>query len=71
MCDVCYQTPCLSRCPNHTDKPLQYCMHCQEPLYVDSDVYTYDGEIFCSEDCVIRTLKCRNKVVVHRLEDII
>jgi len=71
MCDVCHSNPCLSRCPNYTDKSLTSCTHCQESLYADSDVCIYDDEIFCSEECIVRTLKCRNEIINRRLEDII
>lgn len=56
MCELCWQTPCASRCPNaepntETGMPPYYCSDCGSPMYAGDRAYELQGEIYC-EACV-------------------
>ena len=44
MCSICWQTPCVARCPNYiTKKAKHYCTICNEGIL--------DGEEYIENDC--------------------
>lgn len=55
MCNICFSSPCLSRCPNAPEPKVRgYCEQCGDQLREDYEYYTdNDNNKFCSEDCAL------------------
>ena len=52
MCDMCWQTPCASRCPNHdSTKDGKRCDNCGQPIYIGEIAVELLDYVFCME-CV-------------------
>lgn len=61
MCDICWSTPCLSRCPNAPEPELAVfaeCDNCGEDILDGEDYYEVGDMKFC-ELCV----HCKQAVV--------
>ena len=50
MCEICWQSPCHSRCPN-ADQPatIHLCEMCGEPICEGDEYYDMDGEAYCEK----------------------
>ena len=52
MCDICYKTPCDTRCPNSIVEILGYCENCADAIEEGFDAYCdSEGNRFCSHEC--------------------
>jgi len=46
--------------PNDDEpKILAYCPHCNEPIYEGDEVYEFDGQWFCTENCILEYLEVK------------
>lgn len=61
MCEVCWHTPCDSRCPNADEPPVIHnCIHCGIKISEGDTYYDIDGEPWC-EDCVRGSRTCAKR----------
>ena len=52
MCEICGQTPCLSRCPNYRQRSNFTCCYCKEGIYPSEEyLVNCDGE-YIHRDCI-------------------
>lgn len=52
MCDICRQTPCISKCPNYVPLKAQcYCDKCGEGIYPDEEYIINDNDEYAHYDC--------------------
>ena len=52
MCDICYNFPCLSGCPNaEPDTPVCQCSRCKTAIYEGDKIAEIGNKVLC-EDCV-------------------
>lgn len=59
MCEICHQSPCHPRCPNHEEVAVYTCKACGEAIVEGDDYYEMDGEFWhedCFEDCAVQLL---------------
>lgn len=57
MCDMCWQSPCDSRCPNAPEPPVfALCRECGEPIYDGDEYYEIEGRCYC-EACVLNAYR--------------
>lgn len=56
MCEICHESPCLSRCPNETSEKLGKCVECGTEIY-NNQVENWidkDDNLFCSVNCALK-----------------
>lgn len=46
--------------PDDEPEPVLYCDHCDEPIYEGDEVWEYGGEWFCSDECLLDSLRKAN-----------
>lgn len=52
MCNICWRTPCDSRCPNAPEPPSVFvCSGCGDVIYEGENYWDIMGEQFC-ERCI-------------------
>lgn len=52
MCEICKQSPCHPRCPNHKDeKPRHYCSSCGDGIYFGEEYIKNDNNEYRHYDC--------------------
>lgn len=55
MCEICRNTPCLTRCPNYKEKKVGKCKWCNDEIYSCYEIFCdNEANIFCSKDCAIK-----------------
>ena len=53
MCNICFQTPCLPRCPFHEPpKTSYYCSICNDGIYDGEEYIENDNGEYAHWECV-------------------
>lgn len=53
MCNICFQNPCHTRCPNYEPpKATRYCSICGEGIYSGVDYVVNSDDEYAHYDCV-------------------
>ena len=53
MCSICYQNPCVPRCPNYIlPKTTYYCSVCHEGIYNDEEYIKNDDAEYAHWECI-------------------
>lgn len=51
MCEICMNTPCVARCPNKLEEPIEQCVACESPMFAnDKGIRSEKG--FVCDECI-------------------
>lgn len=52
MCEICGQTPCLTRCPNYRQRSNFHCCYCKEGIFPGEEYLSNCDGQYIHRDCI-------------------